>query len=95
MALELAVVLSLGLLGRITRCVEAADLAEQASRVTGNDQAVQWALWMRSWSLLEAGRLDDALSTVSESLTLAGRVDASWHVPVSRAVHGRRPGGEG
>ncbi len=87
-ALDLAVVLSLGLLGRTSDCVQAADLAEQAARVTGNDQAVQWALWMRSWSLLDHGDPTHALATVDESLDLAGRLDDSSHVTVARAVRG-------
>ncbi len=85
---DLAVVLTLGLLGRTAECADAADLAEQAARVSGNDQAVQWALWMRAWALLERGDLRTAEAVAAESVALAERLDASWLTTVARAVHG-------
>ncbi len=87
-ALELAVVLSLGLLGRIQESAEAADLAEQAARVTGNDQIVQWALWMRAWTLLERGSVNAGLEAAAESVAVAERLDDSSLAMVARAVHG-------
>ena len=87
-ALELAVVLALGLIGRIQESAEAADLAEQAARVTGNDQIVQWALWMRAWTLLERGSVNAGLAAAAESVAVAERLDDSSLAMVARAVHG-------
>ena len=88
LVLDIAVVLALGLLGRVTEAVEAADLAEQAARVIGNDQAVQWTLWMRAWALNEHGDLDAALAAAEESVALAERIDDSALVTISRTVLG-------
>ncbi len=68
--------------------MEAADLAEQAARVIGNDQAMQWTLWMRAWALNELGELDAALVAAEESVALAERIDDSALVAISRAVLG-------
>jgi DNA-binding NarL/FixJ family response regulator len=87
-ALDVAVASALALLGRITEAVEAADQAEQAARITGNDQAVQWALWMRASVLLEHGELDAALAAAEESVALAERLDDSALVTIGRAVLG-------
>jgi len=99
-AIDIAVASALGLLGRITEAVEAADQAEQAARITGNDQAVQWALWMRAWVLLERGDLDAALASAQESVALAERLDDSALVTIGQAVlgavlvaHGNHQGG--
>ena len=75
--LELAVVLALGLLGRIRECVDVAERAEQTARMTGNDQSVQWALWMRAWALLEHRGLPTANLVPAESLSLAAGLDDS------------------
>jgi DNA-binding NarL/FixJ family response regulator len=56
--------------------------------VTGNDQAVQWALWMRAWALLEAGDLDAARGAAEESVALAERLDDSALVTIGEAVLG-------
>ena len=85
---ELAVVLALGLLGRLADCVDAADQAEQSARMTGNDQIIQWALWMRAWALLERGNLRTAAIVSAESLALAGRLEHSAWITVARAVQG-------
>ena len=87
-ALELGVVLALGLLGRISECVDGADRAEQSARATGVDQSVQWALWMRAWALLERGKVQTANVLAAESLALAGGLDDSSLVTVARAVQG-------
>ena len=84
----IAEVLALGLLGRIREAVSAADQTELAARLTHHDQSLQWALWMRSWVLLEAGALDDALATATESVTLAQRLDDSALVTIGNAVLG-------
>jgi DNA-binding NarL/FixJ family response regulator len=87
-ALDVAVASALGLLGQVTEAVDAADQAEQAARITGNDQAVQWALWMRAWVLLEHGDLAQALAAAEESVALAERLDDSALVTVGQAVLG-------
>ncbi|MET0837561.1 MAG: AAA family ATPase [Marmoricola sp.] len=86
--LELAVVLALGLLGRIRECVDVADRAEQSARMTCNDQSIQWALWMRAWALLERGQVPTAALVAAESLSLAAGLDDSSLVTVARAVQG-------
>jgi DNA-binding NarL/FixJ family response regulator len=87
-ALELGVVLSLGLSGRIRDCVDGADRAEQSARATGVDQTVQWALWMRAWALLERGQVRTANVVAAESVALAAGLDDSSLVTVARAVRG-------
>jgi DNA-binding CsgD family transcriptional regulator len=87
-ALDVAAISALGLLGRIEEAVAAADEAEQAARVTGNDQAVQWALWMHAWALLERGDLDAALAVAEGSVDLAQRLDDSALTTIARAVLG-------
>ncbi|HET6689866.1 MAG TPA: LuxR C-terminal-related transcriptional regulator [Miltoncostaeaceae bacterium] len=83
-----AAVVALSLLGRIGEALAAADEVEQAARVTGRDQAVQWALWLRAWTRLEAGDLDGALADAEESAALADRLDASVLGAIARAVLG-------
>ncbi len=85
---DLAVVLALGLAGRMGEAAEAADAAEQAARVGGRDQPVQWALWMRAWVLLERGDLDAARAAARESVALAADLDRSALVVIARAVLG-------
>jgi DNA-binding CsgD family transcriptional regulator/tetratricopeptide (TPR) repeat protein len=87
-ALDVAAISALGLLGRIEEAVAAADEAEQAARVTGNDQAVQWALWMHAWALLERGDLDAALAAAEGSVDLAQRLDDSALTTIAHAVLG-------
>jgi DNA-binding NarL/FixJ family response regulator len=86
--LDMAAVLALALLGRTREAIATADLAEQAARVTGNDQAVQWTLWMRGWALLEHGEAEPARVAAEESVALAERLEASWLVTVAGAVLG-------
>ncbi len=84
----IAEVLALGLLGRIGEAVSAADQTELAARLTHHEQSLQWALWMRSWVLLDAGALDDALAAATESVTLAEHLDDSALVTIGNAVLG-------
>ena len=89
---DLAAVLALGLLGRMTEAETAADEVEQAARVSANAQLLQWTLWMRAWVLMEAGRLDAAQTAAAESVELAA--DARRLGLAHRRAHGprRRPG---
>ncbi|MET0864707.1 MAG: AAA family ATPase [Nakamurella sp.] len=87
-AQELAVLLALGLTGRIRECVDAADRAEQSARTTFNDQIVQWSLWMRAWALLERGNVQTAHLAATESVEIARRLDDSSLVTVATAVLG-------
>ena len=67
----------------------AADEAEQQpARVAGTDQAIQWALWMRSWILLERGDLYPALAAAEESVALAAQLDDSALVTIGNTVLG-------
>ena len=88
LGVDVAVVLALGLLGRTTDAVEAADEADQSARVSGNPQALQWVSWMRAWALLERGDLDTALVAAEESVALAQQLDDSALAGVGRAVLG-------
>jgi DNA-binding NarL/FixJ family response regulator len=92
---DLAAVLALGLLGRLTEAEPAADEAEQAARVSGNPQLLQWALWMQAWVLMERGRLDAALAAAQESVALAAELDDSASPIVARAVLGAVLGARG
>ena len=87
-AMDIAAVLALGLLGRIDEAAALADQTEQAARVTGNDQAVQWALWMRAWVLIDHGELDTALAAAQESVALGERLDDSALATIGRTVLG-------
>ena len=92
---DLADVLALGLLGRMAEAEPVADEAEQAARVSGNPQLVQWSLWMRAWVLMERGRLDAALAAAAESVELAEELDDSASADVARAVLGAVLGARG
>jgi DNA-binding NarL/FixJ family response regulator len=92
---DLAAVLALGLLGRIAEADPVAEEAEDAARVSGNPQLVQWALWMRGWVLMERGRLDPALAAARESVALAAELDDSASSVVARAVLGAVLGARG
>ena len=92
---DLAAVLALGLLGRMTEAEAAADEVEQAARVSANAQLIQWALWMRAWVLMESGRLDAALAAAQESVELAAGLDDSASPIVARAVLGAVLGARG
>jgi len=85
---DLAAVLAHGLLGRITDALQASDEAEQAARLTCNDQLLQWTLWLRAWVLMEHGDLDEALAAARESAALAARLDDSASATVAQAVLG-------
>jgi DNA-binding NarL/FixJ family response regulator len=85
---DTAAMLALAQLGRTREAIAAADLTDQAARVTGNDQTVQWVLWMRGWILLEHGDAAAAMTAAEESVALAERLEASWMVTVAGAVLG-------
>jgi DNA-binding CsgD family transcriptional regulator len=84
----IAEILALGLLGRIDQAVATADETELAARLTHNEQSLQWALWMSSWVQLDAGHLDAALTSATESVALAARLDDSALVTIGNAVLG-------
>jgi hypothetical protein len=79
-------------ISRITEAVAAVDEAEQAARVTGNDQAVQWALWMHAWALLERGDLDAALAAAEESVQAPRRLGPGPDRPRGARRRPRRAG---
>ncbi len=85
---DLATVLALGLLGQMGEAAPVADEAEQAARVSGNQQLEQMALWMRAWVLMERGELQAASSLAAESVMLAEGLDDSASATVARAVLG-------
>ncbi len=85
---DVAATLALGLMGRIDEAAALADATEQAARVTGNDQAVQWALWMRAWVLIDHGDLDAALAAARESVERGERLDDSALSAIARTVLG-------
>jgi len=85
---ELATVVVLGMLGRLEESLAAADEAEQAARVSGSPQLMQWALWVRAWAMLEAGTLDPALVLATESANLAAGLDDSTLGLIARTTLG-------
>ncbi len=92
---DFAAVLALGMLGRIRDAEAVADEAEQAARVSGNPQLVQWALWLLAWVRLERGRLAPALAAARESVELADALDDSASAVVAKAVLGAVLGARG
>ncbi len=87
-ALALPEALALALLGRLEEAEATAQEAELTARMTHNDQATQWALWVRAWVLLERGNLRQALAAATESVAIAERLDDSALATVSRTVLG-------
>ena len=85
---QFAAVLALGLLGRVVEAEALADEAEQAARVSGVTQLLQWALWLRGWVLMERGELDGALDAARESVDLGAELDDSASSMVARVVLG-------
>ena len=92
---DLAAINALGLLGRLAEAEPIADEAEQAARVSGNAQIVQWALWMNAWVLIERGRLDAALAAANESVAMADGARPLGVGDVARAVLGAVLGARG
>ena len=85
---DLAIVTVLGMLGRLAEALPAADEGEQAARISGSPQLLQWALWVRAWVLLEAGELDPALAAATEGVAVAARLDDSTLALVGRTTLG-------
>lgn len=65
----------LGQLGRLTEADAAGQAAEDAARLAGNAQLLQWALGNRSWHALRRGDLESALHLAR--LSAAQPVEAS------------------
>src|SRR5215208_30125 len=59
------------MLGRLAEAAELLDTAIEAGRLSGNPQALAWALFCRSFVALPAGDLQVAIATAEESLDLA------------------------
>ena len=74
------------MLGRLAEAAELLDTAIEAGRLSGNPQALAWALFCRAFVALPAGDLQVAIATAEESLDLA---NAGGHPVIaarSRAV---------
>ena len=87
-SLALPEVLALALMGRLRAADEAAQQVELTARLTHNDQATQWALWVRAWVLLERGHVTRALAAARESVQIGEELDDSALVTVARTVLG-------
>ena len=72
---DLAAIHALGLLGRVAEAEPLADETEQAARVSGNAQLVQWALWMNAWVLRSAGASTRRSPRRRRASTMAGELD--------------------
>ena len=59
------------MLGRLTEAAELLDAAIEAGRLSGNPQALAWALFCRAFVALPAGDIQVAIATAEESLNLA------------------------
>ncbi|MEO8690405.1 MAG: AAA family ATPase [Solirubrobacteraceae bacterium] len=59
------------MLGRLTEAAELLDAAIEAGRLSGNPQALAWALFCRAFVAVPAGEHQVAIATAQESLDLA------------------------
>ncbi len=59
------------MLGRLTEAAELLDAAIEAGRLSGNPQALAWALFCRAFVAFPGGDLQVAIATAEESLDLA------------------------
>ena len=59
------------MLGRLTEAAELLDAAIEAGRLSGNPQALAWALFCRAFVALPAGDIPVGIATAEESLDLA------------------------
>ena len=59
------------MLGRLAEAAELLDTAIEAGRLSGNPQALAWALFCRAFVALPAGDIQVAIATAEESMELA------------------------
>ena len=71
------------MLGRLAEAAELLDAATEAARLSGNPQALAWALFCRAFVALPAGDTRIAVAAAQESLDLAR--DAGQNVIAARA----------
>ncbi len=89
---------ALCMLGRLAEAAELLDAATEAARLSGNPQAVAWALFCRAFVAFPAGENQTAIAAAQESLDLAK--DAGQNVIAARAaailgvalLDGQKPG---
>ena len=67
----------LTLRGRLAEAAELEDGAIEAARLTGNEQALAWALYHRAFSALNAGEVELAVSLADECFELTPEPEAS------------------
>jgi ATP/maltotriose-dependent transcriptional regulator MalT len=72
------------MLGRLAEAAELLDAATEAARLSGNPQALAWALFCRAFVALPAGDTRTAMAAAHESLDLA--TDAGQNVIAARAA---------
>ena len=72
------------MVGRLREAAELLDTATEAARLTGNPQALAWALFCRAFVAVPAGDNKTAIAAGQESLDLAR--DAGQHVIAARAA---------
>ena len=71
-------------LGRLREALNTAEAAVEASRLSGNRQAVGFALVAEAWTAAELGDVDHARSAAEEAVALLGSLDESVF---TRATH--------
>jgi tetratricopeptide (TPR) repeat protein len=72
------------MLGRLAEAAELLDAATEAARLSGNHQALAWALFCRAFVALPAGDTRTAVAAAQESLDLA--TDTGQNVIAARAA---------
>ena len=60
--------------GRLAEDLEMAETAVEAARLSANPHSLYWALYELAWAHYYAGRLDEALAAVDESLEVDARL---------------------
>ena len=72
------------MVGRLAEAAELLDAAIEAARLSGNPQALAWALFCRAFVAVPAGDIKTAIATAQESLELA--TEAGQAVIAARAA---------
>ena len=86
--LALPEALVLGLAGRLAEAIAASERTLLEARLTHVDQALQLALWLHAWLLVEGDRLDEGLAAATESVRIAEGLEDSVMVTAARSVLG-------
>ena len=86
--LALPEALVLGLQGRLAEAIAASERTVLEARLTHVDQALQLALWLHAWLLVDGDRLEEGLAAATESVRIAEGLEDSVMVTAARSVLG-------